>query len=252
VKLLITGGNSLIAQSIARDRILRGDAVSLTASSENSLEALKTACSPDSIGMSCFIFNLLDPLRHLTALDENIADIDALILNAATRTETLDYFHALSEEEVSTSIDANIKGNVFLLRRVLPVMLQRGFGRIIFISSVSAGMGTSQYGPYCLHKAAIEGLMLNIAVDYAGHNILANIVRLGVFKTPRTEAFRERGRYTKRAAALIPQGELGEPDSLPEVIHPLLSRKQYINGSVITVSGGLPLVKLPFSRNPVA
>lgn len=249
MKILITGGNSLIAQSIARDRVLRGDTVSMTASSEHSLEMLKTACSADKGRTSCFVFNLLDPLRYLTALDEHVAGIDALILNAATRTETLDYFHALPESEVGASIDANIKGNVFLLRRVLPVMLKRGFGRIIFISSVSAGMGTSYYGAYCLHKAAIEGLILNIAVDYAQHNILANIVRLGVFRTPRTESFRERGRYAKRAAALIPQGVIGEPDFLPEAIHPLLSQKQYINGSIITVSGGLPLVKLPFSRS---
>lgn len=222
--------------------------VALTASSEISLEMMKTAYGADEARIGCFVFNLSDPQRHLTALDEAIADIDALILNAATRTETLDYFHALPEEEVSASIDANIKGNVFLLRRVLPVMMKRKFGRIVFISSVSAGMGTSYYGAYCLHKGAIESLMLNIAVDYAGHNILANIVRLGAFKTLRTESFRMRGRYAKHAAALIPQGTLGEPDSLPEVIHPLLSLKQYINGSIINVSGGLPLVKLPFSR----
>jgi 3-oxoacyl-[acyl-carrier protein] reductase len=249
VKLLITGGNSIIAQSMARDRILRGDAVCLTASSESSLETLRSACSADTTGISCFIFDLLDPQRHLPALEEHIADLDALILNAATRTHTLDHFHALPEDEVSASIDANIKGNLFLLRRILPIMLKRRFGRIVFISSVSVAMGTSHYGLYCLHKAAMEGLMLNIAVDYAEHNILANIVRLGVFKTPRTESFWAHGHYAKRAAALIPQGTLGEPDSIPEIIHPLLSLNQYINGSVLTISGGLPLVKLPFSRN---
>jgi hypothetical protein len=50
-------------------------------------------------------------------------------------------------------------------------MLKRELGRIVFISSVSKAMGTSNYGLYCLHKAAIEGFILNIAVDYAERDL---------------------------------------------------------------------------------
>jgi NAD(P)-dependent dehydrogenase (short-subunit alcohol dehydrogenase family) len=41
---------------------------------------------------------------------------------------------------------------------------------------------------------------------------------------------------------MVPQGVLGHPDAVPEAVHPLLSPRQYINGTVITVAGGLPLL----------
>jgi NAD(P)-dependent dehydrogenase (short-subunit alcohol dehydrogenase family) len=82
-------------------------------------------------------------------------------------------------------------------------------------------------------------------VDYGADNVLANIVRLGIFRTPRTEEFWTREKYARRAMAVIPQGGLGDPGSIPEAIHPLLCANQYINGSILTISGGLPLVKTP-------
>ena len=242
MEILITGGNSLIAQAMALDRIRRGDSVILTASTESRLEKLQSWCCEN--GASCAVFNLLTPERCST-LDEHFATVDGLILNAATRTETLDRFHMLPADEVDAAIDANIKGNVFLLRKVLPWMEQKNFGRIIFISSVSAAMGTSRYGLYCLHKAALEGLILNLAVDYASCNVLANIVRLGIFRTSRTEQFWKREKYEKRASSVIPQGQLGDPGSIPDAIHPLMCANQYINGTIINISGGLPLMKVP-------
>jgi 3-oxoacyl-[acyl-carrier protein] reductase len=243
VKILITGGNSLIAQSIAFDRIARGDSVVLTAASLSSLSQLETTCRRIGQGATCLLFDLLSPDECSAGCDGMLAEIDGLILNAATPTETRDVFHRLPRHEVDAAIDGNIKGNVYLLRKALPGMQERKFGRIVFISSVSAVMGTAHYGAYCLHKAAIEGLIFNLAVDYARDNVLANIVRLGIFRTARTEEFWGREKYVRRVAGVIPQGEFGDPGSIPDAIAPLLSVKQYMNGSVVTIAGGLPLVR---------
>jgi NAD(P)-dependent dehydrogenase (short-subunit alcohol dehydrogenase family) len=242
VRVLITGGNSWIAQALAIDRNARGDEVFLTASSEASLSALQATCRDRGIAASCAVLDLRHPEPPAADLAGWLATTDGLVLNAATPVRTLDRFHHLPPDEVDASIDADIKGNLFLLRQALPGMVERRFGRIVFVSSVSVVMGTARYGAYCLTKSAMEGLMLTLAVEYGASNVLSNTVRLGIFKTPRTEPFWSRDRYRKSASALIPQGSLGDVDALPEAIHPLLSPRQYINGSVVTVAGGLPLV----------
>jgi 3-oxoacyl-[acyl-carrier protein] reductase len=244
VRLLITGGNSSIALALAVDRIARGDEVSLTASSEASRETLLATCRERGIRAACLLFDLRAPGEHPPELDERLGSIDGLVLNAATPVRTLAPFHALPADQVEATIDADIKGNLSLLRSVLPGMQARRFGRIVLVSSVSVAMGTSRYGAYCLTKSALEGLMRNLAVDYGEHNVLSNTVRLGIFRTRRTERFWSREKYVRRAASLVPQGALGEVESLPEAIHPLLSERQYINGSVVTVSGGLPLLRV--------
>ena len=187
MRILITGGHSSIAQAIAADRAARGDEVCLTASSRASCKNLAAKCRDRRIEATCAVFDLAHPRRTGRRLDDFLRAADALILVAATPVRTLNRFHAIPAEETDASIDADIKGNLHLLRRVLPGMLERSFGRIVFVSSVSVAMGTPHYGTYCLTKSALEGLILNLAVDYGDHNVLSNVVRLGVFKTSRTQ-----------------------------------------------------------------
>jgi NAD(P)-dependent dehydrogenase (short-subunit alcohol dehydrogenase family) len=242
VRILITGGNSWIAQAIAIDRLARGDDVCLTASSPASLTALQTTCRERGLVAACGVFDLCHPHELSVEVRDGLAAADGVVLNAATRVPALERFHDLPADQVDAAVDADIKGNLFLLRTVLPGMAERRFGRIVFVSSVSVAMGTSRYGAYCLTKSALEGLILNLAVDYGDRNVLSNIVRLGLFKTRRTERFWRSEAYVERAASMVPQGRLGDVDAVPEAIHPLLSARQYINGSVVTVAGGLPLL----------
>jgi len=253
VRVLITGGNSRVAQAIAHDRVARGDTVVLTAASAVSLETLRETCRHDALDASCLLFDLRNPDAPSPGLDEALRSAEGLVLNAATPVLTRRRFHEIPAEAVSAAIDADVKGNLSLLRRALPGMVERRFGRIVFVSSVSVAMGTARYGAYCLTKSALEALMRNLAVEYGGHNVLSNTLRLGLVKTPRTESFWSRERYARAASALVPQGRLGDVDAIPEAVQPLLSARQYINGSVVTVAGGLPLLNtlaLPGSGEP--
>lgn len=243
MRIVITGGRSSIAQAVAADRAARGDEVCLTASSRTACSELEAQCRVRGIAAACDVYDLASPEALEGSFETRLRAADALVLVAATPVRTLDVFHAVPPGEVDAAVDADIKGNLRLLRLALPGMLEREFGRIVFVSSVSAAMGTPNYGTYCLTKSALEGLVLNLAVDYGSRNVLANIVRLGVFRTRRTERFWSQPRYAARAAAAIPQARIGDPSSIAEAFAPLLSPAQYINGSVITVAGGLPLVR---------
>lgn len=239
MNILITGGSSDIAKAIATHRIAMGDNIIITASSTASLEKTLAHYHQSNLPVTGFVYNFNAPEQSEADLAN--LQVDALILNAFGRVKRLNKFHELSFQETQDYIATNIQGNLWLTHKLLPIMLKQGFGRLIFVSSVSAIVGTSRYSAYCTAKAALESLFLNIAVDYGADNILANIVRAGLIKTARTRIFWSRPGYEEKVGSIIPQGKMGEPFQLAEAIDPLLSASSYINGSVLTVSGGLPL-----------
>ncbi|MDP1602881.1 MAG: SDR family oxidoreductase [Legionella sp.] len=244
MNILITGGSSDIARAIAKRRLNLGDKIIITCSSEERLQKTLADYQEKNLDVTGFVYNFSNPEGSIDAITALLKEpVDALILNAFTRVTRFRKLHESRYETTHDYIMQNVQGNLWLLHRLLPGMLANNFGRLIFISSISAITGTSRYGAYCAAKAAIEGLFLNLAVDYSADNILANIVRLGTFKTDRTRLFWKNAQYQEKIAQITPQGAMGEPDQAAEALDPLLSPTSFMTGSVITVSGGLPLVR---------
>jgi 3-oxoacyl-[acyl-carrier protein] reductase len=241
MKILITGGSSDIGRAIALRRLRLGDEIVITASSEESLGEAVRGFATEGFKVDGFVFDLRNPVLSAEALDRVLAaGVDGLILNAATRLPKLRVFHELDDAHFSSFFTENTMGNVWILKRVLTSMVARGFGRLVFISSLTAVQGTSNYGVYAAAKAALEGLFLNLAVDYGHLDILSTIVRPGIIATERNRRFWRRSAYVERVSALIPQGKIGTPDQVAEAIDPLLSKTSYMNGSIIEITGGLP------------
>lgn len=241
MRTLITGGGSDIGFAIAKSLVQRGDFIIVTASNKNSLESMVDRYRQAKLDVTAIIFNLSEPEANPnnlnTAFDEGI---DAVVLNAWSRMPANKRLHEFDDQFFNHYMQTNVSGNTWLLKKCLTSMDAQNFGRIAFISSMSVPMGTGRYGPYIAGKSAIEGLIKNIAMDYGQNNIYANTVRLGIFKTERNRKYWQRGEYDKRMSAIIPCGRLGLADEAAEIFHPILSKQQYINGSCIEVSGGLP------------
>jgi 3-oxoacyl-[acyl-carrier protein] reductase len=196
------------------------------------------------MSVSGLVYNFSNPEASKEALQSLLQiPLDGLVLNAFTRVSQLRKLHAISYPTLRSYLDDNLHGNIWLIHHLLPHLLANKFGRLILISSLSAITGTSRYGAYCTTKAALEGLFLNLAVDYSANNILSNIVRVGLIKTSRTEQFWKRSTYQEKMAQIIPQGMMGESTQVAEAMDPLLSQTSFMTGSVITVSGGLPLMR---------
>ncbi|MBI2784812.1 MAG: SDR family oxidoreductase [Legionella longbeachae] len=244
MNILLTGGSSDIAQAIAKRRLLLGDKIIITSSSKESLNKTLEKYSQLEMQVHGLVYNFSNPEASQEDLQNILQEpLDGIILNAFTRVNQLRKLHALSYPGLRTYIDTNLHGNIWLIHQLLPALLANKFGRLILISSVSAITGTSRYGAYCATKAALEGLFLNLAVDYSANNILSNIVRVGLIKTSRTEQFWKREAYQEKMSQIIPQGMMGDATQVAEAMDPLLSQTSFMTGSVITVSGGLPLMR---------
>ncbi|MCO4793037.1 MAG: SDR family oxidoreductase [Bacteriovoracaceae bacterium] len=242
MKVLITGSNSDISKSLGEILLERGDSIVFTCSSKESHKSAKEYWEkhPNKDRIDFCIFNFSAPNTNMEQLVK--FELDSVVLNAWKKVDELKDFHEFTDEDVDSELLENIKGNVLLLRSLIPGMVERKLGRILYISSVVASAGTSKYGLYCLGKSAIEGLIKNIAVDYGKHNITANTLRPGIIKTQRTKRFWEREFYAKRMSKGIPMNKLGEPVHIAQSCLTFLMEDTYISGSSLNVSGGLPLI----------
>ncbi|OUR95372.1 hypothetical protein A9Q84_16175 [Halobacteriovorax marinus] len=246
MSILITGSHSDVARALMIKLVEDGEEVILTCSSKESLKSTSEYLVENSLEgkVSLVEYNLTKSADTIQNITELIKDkkVHALVLNAWIKVEKLKLFEDIDEVELDEELNGNLKGNMKLLTTLLPHMKENKMGRILFISSIGAISGASKYGLYCMGKAAMEGLMLNLAVDYGKYNITANTLRPGITKTERTRRFWEREYYQKRMSAGIPLGKLGEPEQVAKACLPFLDRESYITGAALNVSGGLPLM----------
>jgi NAD(P)-dependent dehydrogenase (short-subunit alcohol dehydrogenase family) len=150
-------------------------------------------------------------------------------------------FLQVTTEEWDRVFDVNIRGQFFVIRRVLPGLVSRGIGRIVNVSSASAQRGGGTYSkvPYSASKAAVLGLTRALAREVGRDGVTVNAVSPGPIDTDIMG-----GTLTdERRAALVRDlvvDRLGTVDDVAAVIEFLLGEDAgYISGATYNVNGGL-------------
>jgi NAD(P)-dependent dehydrogenase (short-subunit alcohol dehydrogenase family) len=136
--------------------------------------------------------------------------------------------------------DFNVRGAFNITRRVTPGMAERGFGRVVFLSSVSAERGGGVFGgvAYSAAKAAQLGFARALAREVGPHGITVNSVAPGLIDTDITGGALE-GDTKAQLLAGIPVGRNGQVNDVADLIT-YLCREQtgYITGATYDVNGG--------------
>lgn len=242
MRILVTGGRSEMGQAIAKKRKAMGDEVLVTASSEVTLEEARKVYDP--LGIEIAFFDLANPnSQSEKLLDWCAKGVSGVVFNAAPETRMLKRLHEFEESELRASMESHFVGNFWLLKRLLPAMVEKKFGRLVFISSMTV-YGSSRYPLYTLCKSGLEGLFINVAADYGEYNVTSNILRPGFIATKRTERFWKRSDYLKKVGDLIPMRRLGQAEDIAEAVQPMLSANCYMNGATVNCGGGLPSVRM--------
>ena len=165
-----------------------------------------------------------------------VGEIDILVNNAGiTRDGT---FQKMTNEAWHAVIETNLNSLFHVTKQVIDGMLERGFGRIINISSVNGQRG--QYGQtnYSTAKAGIHGFTMALAQEVAARGVTVNTVSPGYIGTDMVRAIRP-DRLEKIVSG-IPVKRLGEPDEIASIVAWLTSDEAaFATGADFSLNGGL-------------
>lgn len=166
---------------------------------------------------------------------ERYSRIDVLVNNAGiTKDSSLRKMTAQQWQQV---IDANLTSIFNITRNVVSTMLDKGYGRIISISSINGRKG--QYGQcnYSSSKAALFGFTKSLALEVANKGITVNTISPGYIDTPMLTAVKEE--VLNSIISAIPVGRLGYPKEVADAVAFLASSESgFITGANLDINGG--------------
>ena len=164
-----------------------------------------------------------------------LGPVDVLVNNAGiTRDASL---HKMTLEQWHTVIDVNLGGCFNMCHAVIPSMRERGYGRIVNVSSVNGLAGQFGQTNYAATKAGIIGFTKALALESAGHGITLNAVAPGYTDTAMVAAVAAGVR--ERIVAGVPLHRLARPEEIAAAIVYLASDSAaYITGETLSINGG--------------
>ena len=231
-KALVTGGTRGIGKSIAKKLVSEGAEVSVTGTQSDGQ-------GPD--GTTYLQVNFSEP-GQTAALTKIIASksFDILINNAGIN--ILSPIADIDLDDFESVQRVNVTAPMSLCKAAIPSMKDKGWGRIINISSIWGNISKEFRGPYSASKFAIDGLTAAISAEVAQFGILANCVSPGFIATDLTvKNLGEKGMI--EMAAQVPIRRLGQPEEIAEFVCWLASPKNtYISGQNICIDGGFTRV----------
>lgn len=189
-------------------------------------------------GIPVFQWNVADFEACQSGVAEivrTLGPVDVLINNAGiTRDASL---HKMSCEQWQAVIDVNLGGCFNMCRAVIGPMRERGYGRIVNVSSVNGLAGQFGQTNYAATKAGIIGFTKALALESAAHGITVNAIAPGYTDTAMVAAVRPDIR--ERIVAGVPVGRLGKPEEVAAAIAYLVSdAAAFITGETLSINGG--------------
>lgn len=238
---LVTGAGQGVGAGIARILAEAGASVLV-----NDLDAERAAASAATVGGRAVVFDVGDLDAVTTAVDAAVADsgpIDILVNNAGIPASMRPAkFLDLEPHEWRPYLDVNLGGVMNCVRATLGGMVERGWGRIITISSGAGQIGLrSGVSAYGAGKGGAISFMRHIATEYARNGVTANTLALGLMQRPgETEQGDDLTRtITASMARTIPVGRTGTGTDVGYACVYLASREaSWMTGQTIGLNGG--------------
>jgi 3-oxoacyl-[acyl-carrier protein] reductase len=240
---LVTGAGSSTGIGFATARILGREGAALAiASTTDRIHERAAELTAAGIDAGGFVADLTDREQVRRMGDGILAlfgRVDILVNNAGmvtVETNGMDdrEFLELDDAAWDRGIEMNLGTAYNVTKAVLPGMVDRGWGRIVMVSSVTGPLVTYPgLSAYSAAKAGMDGLMRGLAIEVAARGVTVNSVQPG-FVATRSQTTDE-----QHAGSHTPVGRSGTPEEIGEVIAFLASdRARYVTGQPVVVDGG--------------
>ncbi|WP_343631330.1 acetoacetyl-CoA reductase [Roseateles sp.] len=235
----VTGGMGGIGTAICQR--LHKEGFKVIAGCGPSRDHAKWLAEQSALGYSfhASVGNVADWDSTVAAFDKAIAEhgkIDVLVNNAGVTKDRM--FLKMTRDEWDTVIDTNLNSMFNVTKQVVPGMVDKGWGRIINISSVNGEKGQAGQTNYSAAKAGMHGFTMALAQELASKGITVNTVSPGYIGTDMVKAVRPD--VLEKIVAQIPVKRLGEPGEIASVIAWLAGPDSgFTTGADFSCNGGL-------------
>ncbi|WP_199435023.1 SDR family NAD(P)-dependent oxidoreductase [Qaidamihabitans albus] len=241
---VVTGAGQGIGRATALRLSAAGHRVVLVGRDAGKLETVAAGLAGPSLCLSADLTAAGEADRVFTAVEQTWDTAAVLVANAGASLASP--LADTTDEQWQRMLDANLTAPFRCLRRALPAMTERGWGRVVVIASVVAKRGERQVSAYTASKHGVLGLVRAAADEVAGTGVTVNAVCPGYVDTPMTRSTiaaigERRGVGADEATALLarrqPIGRLIEPDEVAAAVQACVENGA-INGQGINVDGG--------------
>jgi acetoacetyl-CoA reductase len=235
---IVTGGTRGIGLEITKGLIAEGYTVAATY--QGNEDAAKI-CEKDT-GAKAYKFDVsdFDACQNGCAdIEKELGAVTVLVNNAGVTKDGV--LHKMTAEVWQQVVDTNLTSCFSMSRGVINGMRERGFGRIINISSINGQKGQFGQTNYSAAKAGILGFTKALALESAAKGITVNAICPGYIATDMTASMKQD--VLDSIIRQIPVARMGTPKEVADIVIFLASDKAgFINGATITANGGQYLV----------
>ena len=235
----VTGGMGGIGTAICQR--LHKDGFKVIAGCGPSRDHAKWLAEQSALGYTfhASVGNVADWDSTVAAFDRAIAEhgkIDVLVNNAGVTKDRM--FLKMTRDEWDTVIDTNLNSMFNVTKQVVPGMVDKGWGRIINISSVNGEKGQAGQTNYSAAKAGMHGFTMALAQELAAKGVTVNTVSPGYIGTDMVKAVRPD--VLEKIVAGIPVKRLGEPHEIASIVGWLAGESSgFTTGADFSCNGGL-------------
>ena len=241
---LVTGGNSGIGFGAAKSLVEAGAFVYITGRKKPQLDNALAQLGENARAIQADVTSIEAMEQVASIIKAEKGTLDIVFANAGGGNPVP--LEEVTEEYFDKTFNVNVKGVVFTVQSVLPIL--KDGSSIILNASITADMGLAGFGIYAATKAAVRSLARSWTTDLKDRKIRVNAVSPGVVPT---EGYRtEQGMteqqvqdYVDRVTTEIPVGRVGTVEDLGNAVVFLASdASSFISGIELTVDGGQTMV----------
>jgi NAD(P)-dependent dehydrogenase (short-subunit alcohol dehydrogenase family) len=233
---LVTGAGRGIGRACALALAEMGATVTLVARSRDELEAV--AAEADGRAQ-VHVADVTDPdgVAGAVAAAREHGDLSICVNSAGLNRPGPTLEQAVADFDLV--MDVNVRGTYLVCRAAGEVLVERGGGRVINVSSQMGSVGYPGRAAYCASKHAVNGLTKALAVEWAPHAVTVNAVAPTFIDTPLTKPMFEDAEFKAEVLRRIPLGRIGRVEEVSAAVAFLASpAASLVTGQILLIDGG--------------